>query len=273
MNLTDTLLHLAKNPCANYDVAEIALHIARDEFPHLDVEAYLGELDAMAHEMRCYLRGNLSAQLKGMCRYLFHEMGFRGNVGNYYDPFNSYLNIVLESRTGIPITLSAVAMAIGRRAGLEITGVGLPGHFVAKVSDGKEEILFDPFHGGRQIQPQDCETLVMQITGMNFRATPDKLQAIPLGSLVQRMLSNLKAVYLRQSDFHRGIRVIERLQQLNPRNPLHDRDLGACCLRNGQPGKAIDYLQAYLYKTPNAEDTETVEELLNQAQDEVAKWN
>src|SRR5947209_4631633 len=96
MNLDDTLALLARQPAAPVDVAEVALHLAQDEFADLDVEAQLNELAAMAHEVRGYLRGDLAAQVHGLCRYLFHELGFHGNQRNYYDPANSYLNLVLE---------------------------------------------------------------------------------------------------------------------------------------------------------------------------------
>src|SRR5207245_10392581 len=132
MDLDRVLDRLAHDAAAPVDVAELALQLARDEYANLDVEAYLSELTGMAHEAKNYLRGSLEARVFGLCRYLFHEMGFRGNVQDYYDPRNSYLNEVLDRRTGLPITLSLVAMAIGKRAGLSITGVGLPGHFVVK---------------------------------------------------------------------------------------------------------------------------------------------
>src|SRR5262249_21489791 len=122
MNLDEALTLLSREPAAPLDVAEVALHLARDEYPDLDVEAYLGELDAMAHEARRYLRGELPARVTGLCRYLFHEMGFRGNVQDYYDPKNSYLNLVLERRTGIPISLAAVGMAVGRRGRRGVQG-------------------------------------------------------------------------------------------------------------------------------------------------------
>src|SRR5205823_5351491 len=155
-------------------------------------EAYLSQLTAMAHESQRYLAGGLEARLAGLCRYLFHDMGFRGNVQTYYDPRNSYLNEVLDRRTGIPISLSVVAMAVGSRAGLDVQGVGLPGHFVAKaVLDGQQE-LFDPFHGGRRLSPEDCEHLVWQVTGEPFTATADGLAGLPVGLIVTRMLNNLK---------------------------------------------------------------------------------
>src|SRR5688572_29539837 len=120
MNLDEVLKLLAGDPSAPLDVAEVALLMAQDEYPGLDIEASLGELDAMAYEVRAYLRGSLDTRLKGLRRYLFHEMGFRGNLDDYFDPENSYLNMVLERRTGIPISLSAVVMAVGQRAGMEL---------------------------------------------------------------------------------------------------------------------------------------------------------
>jgi regulator of sirC expression with transglutaminase-like and TPR domain len=273
MNLDEALDQLARDPAAPLDPAELALRLATDEYPDLDVEAYLSELAGMAHEARHYVRGSLRARTQGLCRYLFHDCGFRGNVEDYYDPRNSYLNQVLDRRTGIPITLSAVAMAVGRRAGLDVVGVGLPGHFVAKaVADG-EEVLFDPFHGGRLLTLGECELLVQQVTGTAFQATPDALQAVAAGSFVLRILNNLKGSYLRLSDFPRAVRVIERLRRLDPSDLLQERDLGVTLMRTGQAGRAINPLEAYLAGRPNASDADLVTQLLKQAKEEVARWN
>lgn len=273
MDLNAALHRLAEDVTAPFDAAELALWLARDEYPDLDVEAHLSELSGMAHEARTYVRGGLEARVTGLCRYLFHEMGFRGNLQEYYDPRNSYLNQVLERRTGLPITLSVVAMAVGARAGLEVVGVGLPGHFVVKAVENGRHVLFDPFHGGRQLTPTDCENLVQQVTGMPFRDTHESLAPVPLAALVTRLLSNLKAVYLGQGDFARAVRVIERLRQLAPGDVLQRRDLGVSLLRAGQPGKAVDHLAAYLEQAPDAQDTDTVRGLLSKARGEIARWN
>src|SRR5262249_14246110 len=153
-------------------------------------------------------------------------------------PRNSYLNQALDRRTGLPITLSVVAMAVGTRAGLAVVGVGLPGHFVAKAVGADDEVLFDPFHGGRRLTVEDCENLVHQVTGTAFRATPENLRAELPGRIVYRMLGNLKGVYLRQNDFGRAARVIGRLRQLAPDDMLQQRDLGVSLLHAGQPGQA-----------------------------------
>jgi regulator of sirC expression with transglutaminase-like and TPR domain len=273
MDLDAALDLLAQKPEAPLDLAELALAFARDEYPDLDVEACLCELDAMAHEAKAYLRGHLKAKVEGLCRYLFHEMGFRGNTESYHDPRNSYLNQVLERRTGIPISLSAVAMAVGGRAGLQVIGVGLPGHFVAKAVAGAEEVLFDPFHGGRLLTPVDCEHLVYHATGQTIQATPSVLQPLPLGWTLTRMLNNLKWIYMREKDFPRSIRVIERLRQLDPGNPFLKRDLGLCLLEADRPGRAIDFLEAYLKEAPAGEDADSVRQKVLKARGQVARWN
>jgi regulator of sirC expression with transglutaminase-like and TPR domain len=273
MNLDDALDQLARDPDAPLDLAELALHLARDEYADLDVEAYLSELAAIAREAQAYLRGDLEARVAGLCRYLFHEMGFHGNTRDYYDPRNSYFNQVLDRRTGIPITLSAVALAVGARTGLSVVGVALPGHFIAKAVEGRREVLFDPFHGGRRLRPDECGHLVQQATGEAFQVTPASLRAAPLGLVVRRMLTNLKTVYVRAGDFLRAVRVILRLLQLNPYDPVQRRDLGVSLLYAGQPGAAIDHLIAYLAAAPDGADAESVRQLLRRARSDVAKWN
>ncbi|HWG44271.1 MAG TPA: transglutaminase-like domain-containing protein [Gemmataceae bacterium] len=273
MNLDLALTLLSHTPDAPLDLAELALSLAQDEYPSLDVEAYLGELDGMAHEARPHLHGGLASRVKGLCRYLFHDMGFRGNQHDYYDARNSYLNDVLDRRTGIPITLSTVAMVVGQRVGLAIVGVGLPGHFVAKAVEDDKEVLFDPFHGGRQLTTDKCRRLVEQATGMPFEVNRAVLSAVPLGAMVLRMLTNLKGAYLRISDYVRAARIIERLRQLTPDDALQRRDLGATLIQAGQAGRAIDHLQAYLHAAPKAKDADMVKQLLAQAQASVARWN
>lgn len=273
MNLDEALAILAVNPAAPLDLAGLALALARDEYTALDVEAYLGELAGMAREARAYVRGSPEAKVEGLCRYLFHEMGFRGNARDYYDPRNSYFNDVLDRRTGIPISLSLLAMTVAERVGLTVHGIGLPGHFVACADVGGRSILFDPFHGGRRLQASDCEILVKQVTGLSFHATPATLRPVPAGQIVQRMLMNLKGVYLRTSDYSRAVRVIERLRQLTPNDPMQQRDLGASLLQAGRHGQAIDHLSAYLAACPKAEDVENVRCLLDAAQGEIARWN
>ncbi len=274
MHKLETLLPLlAQDPAQPLDLAEIALLMARDEFPFLDVEGHLSELAAMAREVKPYLRGHLAHQVQGLCRYLFHEMGFRGNQRDYYDPRNSYFNQVLERRTGIPITLSAVAMAVGTRAGMQISGIGLPGHFIVKASDATHDILIDPFHGGRILSIEDCQILVQQVTGTAIEASALTVSALPLGLMVQRMLNNLRSIYQNREDWPRSIRIMERLRLLSPNDVVLRRDLGLFFLRLGQPGKAIDHLRCYIESAQEAEDLDKVKTALRGALKALAQWN
>jgi regulator of sirC expression with transglutaminase-like and TPR domain len=273
MNLDTALSLLAADPTAALDVAELALLVARDEHPHLDVEAELGELAAMAHDLRPRLRGGLRARVRILAHYLFHEQGFQGNTSDYYDPRNSYLNEVLIHHRGLPISLSILAIGVAARAGLEVVGVGLPGHFVAKAVADDQEVLFDPFHGGAVLDVAGCEALVEKVVGAPFRATPEALAAVPPGYIVLRMLTNLKGSYLQRRDFARAARVIRRLRQLCPGDMSQRRDLGATLLQAGRAGAAIDELEAYLAGEPPPMDASGIRDLLGQARAEVARWN
>ena len=271
MDLDTALELLSETPSAPFDLAELALLVARDEYPALDVEAELAELEAMAHELRPRLRGPLAARVAALARYLFHEQGFEGDERDYYDPRNSYLNDVLIRRVGLPISLSILAVGVGTRAGLPVFGVGLPGHFVAKAVHGGDEVIFDPFHGGQILTPRACESLVEQSAGVSFAATPEALAAVDAGQVATRILTNLKGAYLRRQDFARAARVIARLRQLCPGDVTQRRDLGVSLLQAGRPGRAIDELAAYLEREPM--DADAVRELLEQARAEVARWN
>jgi regulator of sirC expression with transglutaminase-like and TPR domain len=274
MNLDSTLAALAADPTASVDLAELALHLARDEYPTLDVAAYLARLDALADELRPRLAGSLAARTAELAHFLFEEHDFAGNADDYYDPRNSYLNDVLDRKLGIPITLSVVAIAVGARAGLTVAGVGLPGHFVAKASDDSgHDILFDPFHGGQFLDADGCEQLVAAVTGQPFALTAEAVAATPPGQVAARMLNNLKAVYLRDSDFPRAARVMERLVQLAPDDPVQRRDLGVSLVHAGKPGRAIGHLRLYLDRLPTAADADDVRGFLDRATAEVARWN
>ena len=148
---------IAARPEAALDLSEAALLIAREEYPDLDVGLYLARLDGLGSALRERAGGaGMDATLAALNRLLFEDQGFRGNTESYYDPRNSFLNDVLDRRTGIPISLSTVYMEVGRRGGIEMEGVGLPGHFVVRVATPDAPLLVDPFHGGIRLTLDDC---------------------------------------------------------------------------------------------------------------------
>ena len=273
MKLHSALAALAADPHAPTDLARVALLIARDAYSDMNPRAYLRRIDRLADQLRPRLRGSLASRTAELSTFLFEECGFAGNTEHYYDPRNSYLNKVLDRQVGLPITLSVLAMAVGTRAGLNVVGVGLPGHFIAKAVEGNTAVLFDPFNGGQFLDPDACEELVGGITGRPFEATPDALAATPPGAIIARMLQNLKTAYLADRSYLRGARVTQRLAQLLPDDASQRRDLGVLLVQADRPGRAIDHLRHYLRVQPDAEDAREVGNFLSKALTEVARWN
>lgn len=272
--MLDSLLQqLAEDPAADVDLAEVALWLATDEYPDLNVAEYHSRVDDLADRLRPELVRELVVDLAALSHLLFDEEGFAGNVADYYDPRNSYLNEVLDRKLGIPITLSVLAIAVGRRAGLEIVGVALPGHFLAKGIQDQMEFLFDPFHGGRLLAPEECERLIESVTGQPFTLTPELMVATSPGYIVQRMLNNLRSIYAEREDFDRTVRVLSRQRQLTPGDMTLRRDIGITLVQAGKHGAAIDHLKAYLESAPYAEDAADMRHALGRALAEVARWN
>jgi regulator of sirC expression with transglutaminase-like and TPR domain len=273
MNLDDVLLRLAADGDADFDVAEVALLLARDEYPRLDVPAYLDQLRDLARDARNHIGGDRAEQLAGLCRYLFHEIGLRGNAKDYYDPRNCYLSDVLDRLTGIPITLSVVMIAVGQRLGLPLTGLGLPGHFVVQCPGSDPPLIVDPFHGGRSLTVEQCRALSTRIVGVDVPLSPSELSPPPLGLIVQRLLGNLRAIYLKREDWRRAVRTLGRMHQLSPSDVQVSRDLGVCLVRTEQPGRALEHLATYLRAAPDAADVSAIRDLLAAATREVGRWN
>ncbi len=268
------LATLADNPNYPVDLARVALLIAHDAYPNMNPWAYLRKLDRLAGQLRRRLSGSLIERTAELSSFLFDECGFSGNTEHYYDPRNSYLNKVLDRQIGLPISLSLVAIAVGKRAGLRVEGVALPGHFVAKAVDANgDEVVFDPFNGGQFLDSEGCEALVSAITGRPFEVTPEALAATSPHTFVLRMLMNLKTAYIADRSHLRAARIARRITQLLPGDPLQRRDLGLLLVQAGRHGAAVDHLQHYVSAVPNADDSRDVEQILSRALAEVAKWN
>lgn len=173
-------------PEEDLDLAEAALAIARGGDPQLDAARWLGELDDLA--------AGLSG-LDELTHRLFRELGFRGNSTNYYDPQNSFLHRVIERRLGIPISLSVLTMEVGRRAGIELEGVGMPGHFLVRVAS--TGAYLDPFHGPELFDEAGCEALFREVVGAGPEVAfgPHLLASASKHEILARMLINLRAIY------------------------------------------------------------------------------
>ena len=267
---------LVRRPEESIDVAEAALLIAKEEYPELDVQAYLKRLDAMAEEVRRHLpvSGQSRQAIDALNRFLFESQGFRGNTENYYDPRNSFLNEVLDRHTGIPITLSAIYIAVGRRAGVALQGIGMPGHFLVKhVAGERDELLIDPFNRGKILIPEDCQRLLDQLFQGRLRLEPGHLQVIGPRQTIARMLNNLKSIYFTAEAYSKALSIVDRLLILYPDCPDEIRDRGLLYSQVRDYRRAARDLERYLRLLPGAQDGEVIRKHLRALRERLVGWN
>lgn len=243
-------------PESAIDLGEAALLIAQDAYPRLPVPRYLGRLDEIAAPLRDRVRDglSLSEMVEALNGHLFGELGFHGNSEDYYDPRNSYLNEVLDRRTGIPITLSVVYIEVARRLGFTVVGVALPGHFIVEARRDTASLLLDPFHEGRTLTPDDCERLAQEALGDRVLLTEDQLLPVRKRQILARMLNNLKRNYLTRDEPARAWPVLEKMLHLDPDSLVDRRDRGLLEYRLNRFAEAQADLRYYLDRRPDAPD-------------------
>ncbi|HLF49203.1 MAG TPA: transglutaminase-like domain-containing protein [Methylomirabilota bacterium] len=256
------------------DLARAALAIARWEYPTLEVDAYVERLDGLA---RCVDGPRRSTdplgRLHRLREYLFVEQGFAGNREDYYDPRNSFLNDVLDRRQGNPITLSLVLMEVGKRLGLAVEGIGLPGHFIAGARFGDSQILLDPFNAGGLLTPEVCEKLVGRALGRKVALKPEHFAAVTRRQFLARMLANLKGIYWQREAWDRVVGVIDRLLVLDPKAAGEWRDRGLAWTNLGEIRRGLVDWERYLTEFPNAADHDAVQGRLRKARQKLAQLN
>lgn len=254
---------LARLSDAKIDTALAALWIAAEEYPALDPGVHLARLDTLAAAAAPGLEGAWDdpERAERLLRFLHDEQGFVGNEKSYDDPRNSFLNEVLERRTGIPITLSLVLVEVARRAGVPLRGVSFPGHFLVKL-EGPQLRVLDPFHG-RILELSDCRARLHAALGVDavFRPELHLRTATPREILV-RMLTNLKHLYLRVRDFGRTLACCERILLLLPDTPLELRDRGLVYQRLECFAAAAHDLERFLELAPEDESAPAIRERL-----------
>ena len=230
-------------PEGDLDLQRAALYLAGEEYPDLEPDHYLGRMDDMAAEVRS-LAGN-SDEMDRLARtlndYLFHVKGFSGNTANYYDPDNSFLNRVMETGIGIPITLSVLYLGVAKRLGLNDHGVGMPGHFLVKIEE--LDLYLDPFHDGQLLSAGDCRRLAEHLFGPGVEWDERYLSATPAVSTLARMLNNLRIIYSQRRDLFRLVAVLERMMLIDPSNVALCRELAICHVQQGNIAAAVRSLE------------------------------
>ena len=253
-------------PDSEINLAKAALLIAQQEYPDLEIAAYLQALEVMAVEARGLTIDEEYPLRIIQClnEYFYDELGFVGNTNNYYDPCNSFLNQVIDRKTGIPITLSLIYLEVCQRIDFPMVGINLPGHFLIRPEFENTGIFVDPFNRGEVLFEQDCEDRLAKLYGRPIPMQPEYLQPVSKRHFLARLLTNLKFIYLNQKDLKKALINVEYILLLFPDAVSERRDRGLLYFQLGLGFKAVQDLEIYLAMRPNAEDANTILQLLEQ---------
>lgn len=264
----DSFAALLARDDVRIDLAHACLMVAQDAYPQLDVERYLGEIERMAMRLRGRMPQTLQPEerVAALNEFLFDELGYSGNTEAYYDPRNSYLNEVMDRKTGIPITLSVLYMALGRRVGLPLEGVSFPGHFLVRLRLRNGVLVLDPFAGGA---PQSASELRERLQRVIPPGALDKVAAaeLPLEQflepatnrqIIARVLRNLKGIYRDTDKPQEQLDVLNRMLLVAPEASAELRDRGIVYHRLECYRAALKDLSDYVEREPNAPDFEDV---------------
>jgi regulator of sirC expression with transglutaminase-like and TPR domain len=256
-------------------LARIALEIAHDAYPELDVDNYLNRIAKLGDRIRdrCRAEAKIHHVISQINWVLFVEEEIHGNQADYYDPRNSYLNEVLDRRLGIPISLSVLYWAIAEQLGLTMAGVNLPLHFMLRVEDAGRVWFVDPFHAGAIYDRKSCERLLAKLAKHPVNLEESKTEPCSIPTVVSRILRNLRSIYWDAKDVASVLPIQRRLAALNPHKPSEQRDLGLLCSQLGRLGEAIDPLESYLDRSPDARDADDIRAIVRALRSQVARWN
>ena len=264
---------LARTPDDAIDVALGAALIAKDVYDDLDVQALIRRLDDLAGPLNGGALAGLPLRRQAEeVSVRFRELGFRGNVDDYYDAKNSLLPDVLERRTGIPITLTLVWCEIARRAGVLARGVGFPGHFLARVDElpalsgrsGSAPVIVDAFGHGRIIDDADARALLQRTLGAGAEVHPALFEPASSRATLVRMLTNLKAVWAGRGDHTKAFVALDRIITLVPDSPRILRERAGVALRLGIHELARTDFTRILELQPNAPDAAMIKRRLSE---------
>jgi regulator of sirC expression with transglutaminase-like and TPR domain len=257
---------------------EAALAIAQDADPQLDLEASQVELDLLAAKLLHRLPSDAShiQKLRMLNHFFYQELGFAGNVNDYYDPDNSYLHRVLNTRRGIPISLAVIYMELADQIGLEVKGISFPGHFLMKMSVQSGDIILDPFNGtslSREDLEDRLEPYFIQQAYPTDMPLATYLQEAHPREILVRMLRNLKALFIDNPYWQQMLAVQQRLVILLPQEITERRDRGLAYANLDCPQAALQDIEAYLTERPYAADAEALRKRLPELREASRKLN
>jgi regulator of sirC expression with transglutaminase-like and TPR domain len=255
----------------HFMLLEAAAAVAQDDDPSVDAMSVVARVDELGARLSRRLASDAAAQqrLRLLNHYFFKELGFGGNLNDYYAAANSHLHRVLESRRGIPITLALIYIELARGVGLKVQGVSFPGHFLVKCSLPQGEVIIDPMNG-RSLSREELDERLLPYRQQ--RGLVGDFE-VPLGLFLQaaspretlaRLLRNLKEIHRAAEDWPRMKQVMERLVLVLPQDWSERRDLALVQAEMELWVEAAEGLQAYLQECPQADDAPALQERLQE---------
>jgi len=248
---------------------EAALSIAQDDEPDLDLSACQLEIDQLAERLQRRMPADIAPipKLRLLNNFFYQELGFSGNLNDYYHPDNSYLHKVLSSRRGIPITLAVIYMELAQEIGLQVKGVSFPGHFLMKLTVNTGDIILDPFNGA-SLSREEIEERLEPYFSHGRSATDPPLASYLANAtsrqILVRMLRNLKSLFAEDPQWRQFLNVQQRLVILLPDEVNERRDRGLAYAQLDAPEAAVQDIEAYLAERPDAHDAESLRQKLSE---------
>jgi len=253
-------ISFSKNP--NYNLIEKCLKLGQIiEYPELNISKYIEKINEMGNSLKIKIGEvkNPTYLISVLNEYLFDELGFHGAEEDYYDPVNSFLNVVLDKKTGVPITLSILYSEVAKHIGLDLRIVGFPGHVIVKY---KKEMILDPFYRGRLLTIEDLEKILNRNFGEDVEFVPEYLNEATTEQLLTRLLRNLKNAYTQSYAYDNAMKCTDMILGMQPESPEEIRDKGILEERLLRYDRALPLLNKYLELEPEADDADFILELI-----------
>ncbi|MEO8158323.1 MAG: tetratricopeptide repeat protein [Betaproteobacteria bacterium] len=275
--MSERLRRMLSGPDEEISLVEAALLIASHGYPDLNVAAYLSRIEELAHMLRMRIGEDATTQerIADLNQFLFGDLGFAANSEDYYDPRNSFINEVLERRSGIPITLSVIYMELGRKIGLPLQGVSFPGHFLVKCAVADGAVVLDPYFGGISLGLQDLQKRLRDVRGgeVSRAIVAELLVSASNKEIIVRLLRNLKAIYLRERDLDKALPIMNWIVATLPEQAAEVRDRGMIYQELECARAALNDFEAYLALAPGCEDVDDIRGRIVELRKEAARLN
>ncbi|OLD33060.1 MAG: hypothetical protein AUI61_01590 [Thaumarchaeota archaeon 13_1_40CM_2_39_13_2] len=253
-------ISFVKNP--RYTLVERCLKLAQVlEFPDIKISDYAQKLNLLSQGLCDSVSDikNPTYLISKLNEYMFYTLGFEGDTDDYYNPRNNFLNVVIDKKSGIPITLSIIYIELANRIGLDLRPVGFPAHFLVKYS---EEMILDPFNKGRLLDIEDLQEILDSSYGGVIEFVPDYLNEIEPEKILVRIARNLKNSYTQSFNYTLAMRCVDMILELVPDSPEEIRDKGILQSRLFQNDLALRSLDKYLELAPEANDADFILDLI-----------